>query len=170
MLGLSFNQPKFCSNATWSTNAVTFANISIVGSNPWAIFIDTNNTLYGISTAFNQVLIWNEGSAIPTRNISNGLNSSSGLFVASNGDIYVDNGDVYHRVDKWTVNGTNSAFVMNVTTRCFDLFIDMNNTIYCSMDFESKVVEMSLNTGSKHSDSYRGQWYSRIRTIHALVA
>ncbi|CAF1136684.1 unnamed protein product [Adineta steineri] len=35
---LSFNRPKFCPTATWSSNGITIANQSIVGEDPNAIF------------------------------------------------------------------------------------------------------------------------------------
>ena len=100
------------------------------------------------SRNFNQVLVWSNGSNLPTRNISGGLNSSMAVFVTNNGDIYVDNGDNNGQVDMWTSNATNSTIVMNVTSRCMRLFIDINNTLYCSHDLLHKVVKTSLYSGS----------------------
>jgi hypothetical protein len=165
MLGVSYNQPKFCPNASWNPNATTFANISVVGSLPQAIFVDTNNTVYVVAQAMNQVLVWLNGSNISTRTISGGLSSSMGVFVTTNGNVYVNNGDSNYQVDKWTMNATSSVPVINVTSRCFSLFIDINNTLYCSSDFNQIVVKVSLDnassaltvaagTGSKGAGSY----------------
>jgi hypothetical protein len=98
--------------------------------------------------SLNRVLAWSEGQNTVTRNISVGLNDPYGLFVASNGDIYVDNGAVNNRVDKWTSNATSSIAVMNVTSRCISLFVDVNDSLYCSNDLENKVVKVSLNSAS----------------------
>jgi hypothetical protein len=73
------------------------------------------------------------------------LNTSFSLFVTTNGDIYVDNGASNHRVDKWTSNATSSVVVMNVIDRCWTLFIDITNTLYCSNDVDHQVVKKSLN-------------------------
>jgi hypothetical protein len=148
ILGPSYNQPKFSSCATWNPNAITSANISTMGSQPTRIFVSINNTIYVTATNLNQILEWTEGSNTPTRNISAGLNQPCGIFATINGDIYIDNGAVNHRVDKWSWNATSSVVVMNVTSRCHSLFVDINNTLYCSNDYEHKVVKISLNSGS----------------------
>jgi hypothetical protein len=148
VLGPSYNQPKFSSCATWNPIAITFANISTVGSQPTGIFVSISNTIYVTTINLNQMLEWTEATNTLTRNISAGLSSPSGIFATINGDIYVDNGAVNHRVDKWSWNATSSVIVMNVTSRCRSLFVDINNTLYCSNDYEQKVVKMSLNDGS----------------------
>jgi hypothetical protein len=148
VLGPSYNQPKLSSCATWNPNAITFANISTVGSQPIGIFVSINNTIYVTATNLNQMLEWTEGSNTLLRNISAGLSSPRGIFATINGDVYVDNGAVNHRVDKWSWNATSSIVVMNVTSRCFSLFVDTNDTLYCCNDLEHKVVKMSLNDAS----------------------
>ena len=85
---------------------------------------------------------------MPNRTVSVGQSEPYGLFVTKNGDIYVDNGTDNHRIDKWSLNVTNGIFVMNVTSRCRSLFIDINNTLYCSYDFEHKVVKAWLDNSS----------------------
>jgi hypothetical protein len=119
-----------------------------VGSQPIGIFVSINNTIYVTATNLNKMLEWTEGANTLSRNISAGLNGPCGIFATINGDVYVDNGAVNHRVDKWSWNATSSIVVMNVTSRCFSLFVDINDTLYCSNDGEFKVVKMSLNDGS----------------------
>ncbi len=96
----------------------------------------------------NQVLVWLEGSNIPSRIISGGLSKSMGVFVATNEDIYVDNSYNNQRVDKWTMNATIGVPVISVTSRCFSLFIDINNTLYCSIDLNCTVIKASLDNTS----------------------
>ena len=81
------------------------------------------------------------------RKLFGGLNESYSIFVSVNGDIYVDNGRVNHRVSRWTLNATNSTSVLYVAKRCFGLFIDVNNYLYCSLDDLNQVVKQ-LNYGS----------------------
>jgi len=95
--------------------------------------------------ANNRVLIWFEGDIIPTETISGDLNKPIGLFATTDGDVYVDNGKS-GQVDKWTLNATSSEPVINVSNTCFGLFIDLNNTIYCSMEIIHQVFKKSLNS------------------------
>jgi sugar lactone lactonase YvrE len=85
---------------------------------------------------------------VPVKTISNGLNSPFATAASTTGDIYVDNGNTNHRVDMWSWNATSSVAIMNVTSRCHSLFLDINNTLYCCTDVGHKVVKMSLNSGS----------------------
>jgi hypothetical protein len=83
------------------------------------------------------------------------LNNPYAIFVSTNGDIYVDNGD-NGKVVKWTANGTSSVVVMNVSSQCLGLFIDINNTLYCSLNLEHRVVKMSLNGGAQTQTTIAG--------------
>jgi hypothetical protein len=91
---------------------------------------------------YNRVQVWPSGSNIPTRNITGGLNGPHGVFVTINGDVYVDDG-YKGRVRKWTLNATRSVTVMYVSAECYGLFVDVNNTIYCSQSTTHLVVASS---------------------------
>jgi hypothetical protein len=141
VIGPSYNQPKFCPSATWNPVAVTFANSTTVGTHPYGIFIDTNNSVYVAETLLFRVQVWPQGSVIPTRTVSGGLQEIYSLFVSSTGDVYVDNGASYGRVDKWTMNATNSVIAMYVNARCVGLFIDIYGNLYCSLGNLHTVVK-----------------------------
>jgi hypothetical protein len=80
----------------------------------------------------------------PTSTIYGTLSRPRSLFVTINGDIYVDNGNNY-RVDKFTQNTNTSVSVMNVNGSCYGLFVDINNTLYCSMLDYHQVTKQWLN-------------------------
>ena len=141
----SYNQPKFSSCATWNSNATTFANISSIGTQPRGIFVDTNNSIYFADYARNRVQVWLEGSPHPIRNITIGLLYPFSIFVTNNGDIYVDNGATYRRVDKWTSNASSSIIAMRVSYSCYGLFVDILENVYCSMDLLHSVVKRSFD-------------------------
>ncbi len=147
-VAVSYNLPKLSPCATWSPNATIFADNQTVGSDPYSLFVDINNTVYVLSLNQSKVLIWAENGINVTRTRFNGLFNQSSIFVSNNGDIYVDNGTDNHGVDRWTSNATVGVLVMNVTSQCYSLFIDINNTLYCSNDGEHKVVKISLNNKS----------------------
>jgi hypothetical protein len=111
------------------------------------IFVDINNTVYAAAFSLNQVKVWLENSTTPTRIISRRLSNPMGLFVKTTGDIYVNNG-ANRRVDMWALNAEESVSVMTAGGECNGLFIDINNTLYCSMSNLHKVVKRSLNSSS----------------------
>jgi hypothetical protein len=112
--------------------------------------------------------MWSEGSIIPSRNISSGLEWPRGLFVSSKGDIYVDNGAFHGRVDMWTSNATSSVTVMYVSASCYGLFVDINDTLYCSMCNHYKVIKASLSSGPNISTLVAGNGTagSSANTLH----
>ena len=106
--------------------------------------MDINNTVYISDTSKNLVRIWLQGNTILTTNISTNSSAPYSLFVTMNGDIYVDNGAI-RRVDKWTLNATNGVNEMVVDKTCQGLFVDIYDTIYCSMGGINLVVKRLLN-------------------------
>jgi hypothetical protein len=144
-LAVSYNQPKFCPNATWNENAVTFADQSTVGTEPYGIFVNTNNTVYVADNTGKRVQVWREGSNIPITANFIGLFSLYSLFVTITGDIYVDNGGI-GRIEKLTLNAIQSSTVMNVDGQCYGLFVDINDNLYCSMSGENQVIKKALDS------------------------
>ena len=143
--GVPYNQPKLCPNAAWNASAVTFANITLLGINPWALFVNTNNTIYGGNKESSIVRVWHERSGVPIRNISGNLSTPYSLFVSDNNAVYIDNGQVNFRVDKWSSNSNGAVAAMYACGPCLGLHIDIKNNLYCSMNSLHQVVSKSLN-------------------------
>ncbi|CAF0862455.1 unnamed protein product [Adineta steineri] len=148
LMGISFNQPKFCPSTTWNSNAITFANASIAGACSNVIFINKTNGIYITENCNSQVQVWLEGNMTPVRTISSGLNQPQGLFVADDNAVYIDNAGYNGRVERWALNSSSGTIVMNVTGPCYSLFVDINNTIYCSIGTQNMVVKVLLNSGA----------------------
>jgi len=146
LLAVSYNQPKFNSLPRWNGNAYTIVGITTIGTYPYAIYLDTNNTLYVPSQSANRVLVFAEGTNVSQRILTGGLAAPYSVVAAANGDIYVDNGATYSRVDKWTPNSNTSVKAMSTTSYCFGLFIDINNNLYCSVFTKDLVVMKSLDS------------------------
>ncbi|CAF1488554.1 unnamed protein product, partial [Adineta steineri] len=141
----SFNQPQFCSTANWNPNAITFANQSIVGTQPLDIFINTNNTIYGANQQKQQILVWHEGSNNKVTIISGNFSDARSLFVTSNGDIYIADGLRYGRVQKWISSNKTWIILVDVNSACWGLFVDINENLYCSLPSRHQVIKKSLN-------------------------
>ncbi len=88
--------------------------------------------------------MWHENSINPTNIISGNFTNPLFLFVTSNGDIYIDDGKINRRVQKWIAQTNTFVTVMNVNSPCDGLFVDTNDTLYCSMSSNHQVVKKSL--------------------------
>jgi hypothetical protein len=168
-LAVSYNQPTFCPNATWNASATTFANTSTVGSQPYDIFINTNNNVYVASRAYGEVLMWSGENITLMKTITGSLSSPYSLFVTINGDIYVDSGSSYYQVNKCALNTTVTSFATCVYSACNDLFITINDMLYCSMSNYHQVIAKPSNSvlnpfetvaGTGHSGSTASMLYS----------
>jgi hypothetical protein len=141
----SYNQPKFCPSAIWNPNAVTFATNSTVGSQPYSIFVSDENTVYVADQTNNRIQVWLNGSINPTKTISGNLSNPYSLFVTTAGDIYVNYRLSNSRVDKWTFYGNTSVVAMTTSGNCFGVFVDISDTLYCSIADFHRVVKRWLN-------------------------
>ncbi|CAF4222211.1 unnamed protein product, partial [Adineta steineri] len=142
---LSFNRPKFSPTATWNSNGITFASQSIVGQYANAIFVSRNNTIYITNQEDKVIVIWDDESVNPTKIIHGNFTLPNSHFVTSNGDIYIDDGQKNGRVQKWIAERNSFVTVMNVSSSCWGLFVDVNGTLYCSMRTPPQVVKRLLN-------------------------
>jgi hypothetical protein len=88
--------------------------------------------------------VWHENSNNPTNIISGNFRYPHSLFVTSNGDIYIDDGQINGRVQKWIAKSNTFVTVINVNSSCNGLFVDTNDTLYCSMELRHQVVKRSL--------------------------
>jgi len=71
---VSFNQPRFRTNATWNSIATTFAGQSFVGAAPFGIFVNSNNSIYIPNQQTGQIHIWqNKNHLNPTKTVEGGL-------------------------------------------------------------------------------------------------
>ena len=122
------------SNSTWNQTATTFAS----GTNPYALYIDTNNSIYTINKNNGRILIWMNNSNDTNLILYAQLSSSQcSIFVTTNGQIYV--GD--YRSIKSNSYSNQTTTIANVSYNINGLFVDLNNTLYCSMPDGHKVVK-----------------------------
>ena len=144
VLGIYYNLPRLSPCATWNSTGMTFANSSTV-SNPFGIFTTTDKSVYVAMLGSSKVEMWRNGILDSTKIFSVSGSAPCDVFVTSNGDVYVDNGAVKHRVDRWTPNATNASTVLLVNSSCYGLFVDSHDSLYCAMDIPHHVVKRSLD-------------------------
>jgi len=149
--GQSYNQPMFLPNSTWDQNATTFANNFTIGADPRALYIDTNNSIYTINRDNGRILIWMNNSTDPNLILYTQLSSSAvSILVTTNGQIYVGDNPSIKQIIQFSNSYSNqTTTIANVSSNLiYGLFVDLNNTLYCSMYNEHQVVKKSLNDSS----------------------
>jgi len=143
----------FISNSTWNQYAMTFADNFIVGTNPYGLYIDTNNSIYSINRQYGRILIWMNNSNDPNLILYTQLSSLAvSIFVTTNGQIYVGDGNS----TKSNSYSNQTISIANVSGSCYGLFVDINNTLYCSMYYEDKIVKKWLNSNSSTMTTVAG--------------
>jgi hypothetical protein len=145
ILALSFNQPKLCSNPTWSENGTTFVDNNTIGGPARGFFISNDDTIFVTAYQKSQILIWSKGSVAPVRSISVNLFEYTALFITINSDIYFENGNEKGRIEKWTMASNDTIFVTKFSDNCFGMFVDVSNTLYCSLRLKNQVVKISFD-------------------------
>jgi hypothetical protein len=76
--------------------------------------------------------------------------------VSITGYIYVNNDNSTGQVDQRTLNTSNSTVAMYVGQVCYGLFVDLNDTLYCSMRDLHQVVSKSLTNSSNLLTTFVG--------------
>ncbi|CAF1248706.1 unnamed protein product [Adineta ricciae] len=151
-----YNQPNLDSNATWSQCGVTFIDKTTFRSFARAFFIDSNNTLYLVDYVSSRILIWHDHITYPSRELSATLFEYTGLFVTLNGDIFFQNGNQTGRIDKFSSNSNISQLVTMFSGNCYSLFVDIRDTLYCSLHEEHRVVTASLSDNNRSAVTIAG--------------
>ena len=132
--------------AVWKPNATTLGNSTVFGSNVSSLFINTNNSLYAPNAGAGDVRIWHEGSLSPVSvQLSNMHPVQPSLFVTITGAIYLNsdnNGTI--SVDRWSPNSPTRNYTTDMGGLCQGLFVDFNDTLYCSLYTQHKVIAKSL--------------------------
>lgn len=143
-LAVSYNQPKLCTNASWDPHATTFTDTSLVGSEPRGLFIDRKNIVYISDRKSGQILVWSEGNNTPIAKIPTYLVEPYSLFVTTTGDIFVDGLNTTNVVNKYNLNLTSGIPVMYTCGKCYDVFVDIKDILYCALRYSHQVISKSL--------------------------
>ena len=135
----------FCPSAVWNQTGTILGDTSVIGSNPYGIFIDTGNTIYVPLSSGGLVRVWQQGTSISTSINTQGTSAQSGVFITVAGEMYISSAVTTNNIDKWTLNPLNKTDTFYIGGTCTDIFIDLNNTLYCSMSTANRVYVKSLN-------------------------
>ena len=152
-----YNQPKLCSTPAWDPNATTFVNQTVIDSLPHGIFVDSDGSIYFAHYNQSEILKWSSDSTSVQSIKSWNLSEYSTLFVSIKKDIYFVNSAETGRVDKVsTSSSAGSGLVARFDGNCYGLFIDLNNTLYCSIRDNCTVVSLSLSLNNNVTTTVAG--------------
>ena len=159
--GVSFNQPKFCPNATWDSSATTFAYNNTIGRNPYGIFISNNNTVYVANRQYGRIHVWSQGNISSMITIITNSSIPWSVFVSSAGDIYLSNSwnPNYLHVDVWRMNPSTYVNALQMGDQCYSLFLDTNGSLYCSAFTSHRVIKRSVNSSDTQITVVAGTLY-----------
>ncbi|CAF1687260.1 unnamed protein product [Adineta ricciae] len=128
----------------------------MVGTSPYDIFINTNNTVFVAATSFNCIQSWSEKNITLMKNISSNLAFPYSVVVTINNDIYISNNISNYRVVEWTSNATTGVNVMYINGICYNIFIDFNENLYCSISNEHQVIRKLFTNDANTTEIIAG--------------
>ena len=101
-----------------------------------------------------RVHIWHQSDSNVTKTTIKTIFTPDSLHVNSEGDIFV--GSSEGSVSKWRSDTIESVAVMKFSKGCLGLFIDIDNSLYCSLGGEHRVVKQSLYVNASISTTVAG--------------
>ena len=110
---------------------------------PYDIFVDRNDTVYVTDITSDIIHSWHQGNGTPIQMIKGNLTNPYSLFVTGDNDIYFSNNNGL-QVERSTANSTGRFPVLPLFGDCYSLFIDINNTLYCSLGTFHQVIAKNL--------------------------
>ena len=148
-LDISYNRPKFDSFTVWNSNGITITDNNTVGTLPYSIFINRNNTIYIPGRNIDGIYIWMNDSINPTKKINTNQQIHFSTFVTSSGHMYTSHDSRPYQISQWMSSETNtSATIAYGDGLCFSVFVDINNTLYCSIYYKHKILSKPLSSSS----------------------
>ena len=130
-VGVFYNEPKLCPNASWNSNATTFATYSY--GFPLPLMIDRLNTLVAASRDNKRIFIWFNGSSNVSTMINTINRSPISLFSINDEEIFVGYSDTpYPYIDRWNIKNGTLVSSTPIVGQCYFIFVDINDDLYCS--------------------------------------
>jgi hypothetical protein len=127
--------------ANWSSSATTILLKSSLTAFPSSLAIDRSDTIYIKVPYVNQIESWATSTMGISRNITTTWPNGTSIFIAYNGDIYVDGwNDTSYVIERQSHNTTPWNVVMITDGLCSSIFVSIYNDVYCSIG-DSHVVQ-----------------------------
>lgn len=106
--------------------------------------------MYIATRKLDQIQLWVENSTVPTSVIFTDLQAPYSLFATSPGNVLVDN-TAFGGVESRRFGMGSGTITMYVGDNCFDLFVDISDTLYCSLVDLHHVVKKLAGSGASEN-------------------
>ena len=131
----------------------------MLGAVPHGIFINANNTVYLANSQNGTVQIWPEGSPNPASIILRNTTNTFTIFATETGNIYLNQWQLPYSVDVWQESTASLVTTLFLGGICVNIFIDINEFLYCTFINSHKVVKRSLNSSDNQLITVAGSDY-----------
>ena len=150
-----YNRPQLCHNATWNSTAITYLNLSLLSTSPRGIFIDLDNVFYWTSSGGSRLFLWFQGNSTGNRTLFvTGIQSFyASPFMTTDREVYFVLNSPAGLISKRLSNNSIVNTTIQFSSVCYGLFIDTNNTLYCSLYAQNRVALVSLKTTTSNHTS-----------------
>ena len=138
----AINHPKLCHHVTWKKIDSTLIDLSSSAPNLSVFAIDSDDRVYVADRETNQVLISSTSGSFLTQ-----INSSRPTSLFVYGDQYILVGSD-QSIDLIQLAEPRASRSIDVTGPCQSLFVDRNETVYCSLPEQHRVITLSLTNSS----------------------
>ena len=128
------NRPQLCPHVTWNKNASTLIDLT---SDFSAFAIDSKDQIYLTDRETNQLSIYPPSGVFLTQ-----INSSRPTSVFVHEDKYILIGS-NRSIDLFLPSGESPSLSLNVSEPCRGLFVDRDQTVYCSLAEQHRVITLS---------------------------
>lgn len=142
-----YNLPKLPPNSSWNPNSKIIATVATVGDYPRSLFVDRNNILYVASQSCNAVKIWYDSATSLSKTLHHTNSRPWSVFAVDHREIYVNNQN-QGQVEIWSLDTKENVAVMSVPEKCYGLFVDQNNSIYCALADQHRVIRATKTDDS----------------------
>ena len=152
---VSYNRPQLCHNATWNSTVITYLNLTLLGTSPRGIFIDLDNIFYWTSSGGSRLCRWFQRNSTGNRTtIVTGTQSLyASPFMSTDQEVYFVLNSPAGLISKRLNNNSIVNTTIQFSSVCYGLFIDTNNTLYCSLYAQNRVALVSLRTTNSNHTS-----------------
>lgn len=140
----------------WNEHPITVGNGSVISSPIRGIFVASNDTLYVADHESKRFLVWRKDNSTPSEIQTGTLFHYTGLFVTIDEDIYFEDGNQAGRINKWSPSSSTITSSATFSDRCFGLFVDIENTLYCSMRDKNLVSKIVLDSETARATRIAG--------------
>lgn len=145
---VSYHRPQLCHNATWNSTAITYLNQTILGTSPRGIFIDLDNIFYWASSGSSRLFLWFQRNSTGNRTmaVTGPQSLYASPFMSIDQEVYFVLNSPAGLISKRSINNVVMNTTIQFSSVCYGLFIDTNNTLYCSLYAENRVARVSLKS------------------------